>query len=145
MAFENVNVTSLRNALNNCEDRINYSRSKELINNISNPNVWQSDSQPILKEALQKLINVRYKDLEGKLEDYKLACNYIEEYQELAKQNQNLLATNKSLQRDLYNDDNEKNVSIERKINNNKGQINSNENRMEVLERQVNGLIWKEL
>ncbi len=141
MAFENVNVTSLRNALNNCEDRINYSRSKELINNISNPNVWQSDSQPILKEALQKLINVRYKDLEGKLEDYKLACNYIEEYQELAKQNQNLLATNKSLQRDLYNDDNEKNVSIERKINNNKGQINSNENRMEVLERQVNGLI----
>ena len=141
MAFENVNVVSLRNALNNCEDRINYSRSKELINNISNPNVWQSDSQPILKEALQKLINVRYKDLEGKLEDYKLACNYIEEYQELAKQNQNLLATNKSLQRDLYNDDNEKNVSIERKINNNKGQINSNENRMEVLERQVNGLI----
>lgn len=141
MAFENVNVTSLRNALNNCEDRINYSRSKELINNISNPNVWQSDSQPILKEALEKLINVRYKDLEGKLEDYKLACNYIEEYQELAKQNQNLLATNKSLQRDLYNDDNEKNVSIERKINNNKGQINSNENRMEVLERQVNGLI----
>lgn len=141
MAFENVNVTSLRNALNNCEDRINYSRSKELINNISNPNVWQSDSQPILKEALEKLINVRYKDLEGKLEDYKLACNYIEEYQELAKQNQNLLATNKSLQRDLYNDDNEKNSSIERKINNNKGQINSNENRMEVLERQVNGLI----
>lgn len=141
MAFENVNVTSLRNALNNCEDRINYSRSKELINNISNPNVWQSDSQPILKEALEKLINVRYKDLEGKLEDYKLACNYIEEYQELAKQNQNLLATNKSLQRDLYNDDNEKNSSIERKINNNKGQITSNENRMEVLERQVNGLI----
>ena len=141
MAFENVNVTSLRNALNNCEDRINYSRSKELINNISNPNVWQSDSQPILKEALEKLINVRYKDLEGKLEDYKLACNYIEEYQELAKQNQDLLATNKSLQRDLYNDDNEKIASIERKINNNKGQINSNENRMEVLERQVNGLI----
>ena len=141
MAFENVNVTSLRNALNNCEDRINYSRSKELINNISNPNVWQSDSQPILKEALEKLINVRYKDLEGKLEDYKLACNYIEEYQELAKQNQNLLATNKSLQRDLYNDDNEKNSSIERKINNNKGQINSNENRMEVLERQVNELV----
>ena len=141
MAFENVNVVSLRNALVTCEDRINYSRSKALINEISNPNVWQSDSQPILKEALEKLINVRYKDLEGKLEDYKLACNYIEEYQELAKQNQNLLATNKSLQRDLYNDDNEKNVSIERKINNNKGQINSNENRMEVLERQVNGLI----
>lgn len=141
MAFENVNVVSLRNALVTCEDRINYSRSKALINEISNPNVWQSDLQPILKEALEKLVNVRYKDLEGKLEDYKLACNYIEEYQELAKQNQNLLATNKSLQRDLYNDDNEKNVSIERKINNNKGQINSNENRMEVLERQVNGLI----
>ena len=141
MAFENVNVVSLRNALVTCEDRINYSRSKALINEISNPNVWQSDLQPILKEALEKLINVRYKDLEGKLEDYKLACNYIEEYQELAKQNQNLLATNKSLQRDLYNDDNEKNSSIERKINNNKGQINSNENRMEVLERQVNELV----
>ena len=140
MAFENVKVVSLRNALNNCEDRINYSRSKELINNISNPNVWQSDLQPILKEALEKLINVRYKDLESKLEDYKLACNYIEEYQELAKQNQNLLASNKSLQRDLY-DDNEKNTSVERKINNNKSQINSNENRMEVLERQVNELV----
>ena len=141
MAFENVNVVSLRNALNNCEDRINYSRSKELINNISNPNVWQSDLQPILKEALEKLINVRYKDLESKLEDYKLACNYIEEYQELAMQNQNLLASNKSLQRDLYNDENEKNTYVERKINNNKSQINSNENRMEVLERQVNELV----
>lgn len=141
MAFENVNVVSLRNALNNCEDRINYSRSKELINNISNPNVWQSDLQPILKEALEKLINVRYKDLESKLEDYKLACNYIEEYQELAKQNQNLLASNKSLQRDLYDDENEKNTYVERKINNNKSQINSNENRMEVLERQVNELV----
>ena len=141
MAFENVNVVSLRNALINCQDRINYSRSKALINDISNPDVWQSDSQPILKEALEKLINVRYKDLENKLEDYKLACNYIEEYQELAKQNQNLLASNKSLQRDLYNDENEKNTTIERKINNNKSQINSNENRMEVLERQVNELV----
>ena len=35
MAFENVDVSSLRNALTQCKNSINHSTTDELINNIS--------------------------------------------------------------------------------------------------------------
>ena len=67
MAFENVDVSSLRNALTQCKNSINHSTTNELMNNISNTSVWQASDQANLKKALTKLENERYKNLEDKI------------------------------------------------------------------------------
>ena len=54
MAFENVDVSSLRNALTQCKNSINHSTTNELMNNISNTSVWQASAQANLKKALTK-------------------------------------------------------------------------------------------
>ena len=59
MAFENVNVSSLKSALTQCKNSINHSMSDELINNISNTSVWQTSAQINLKNALTNFKNER--------------------------------------------------------------------------------------
>lgn len=161
MAFENVNVDNLKSALNSCKNSINYSISKSLISSISNRNVWQSDSKMVLKNALDTLVNTRYRDLKNKISDYQTAVKYIEEYQELKKKNQSLTAENSRLSSKLYYEetyytytyDSEgnkeshkntrtvKNYTVEKQINNNKSQINSNETRLDSLVNKVSALI----
>ncbi len=84
MAFENVNVSSLKNSINSCIDSINYSSSKEIIGKISSNNIWQASSRDNFKRALTKLVDVRYKNLEKKLKDYLKIADMIEEYQKLS-------------------------------------------------------------
>lgn len=84
MAFENVNVSSLKNSINSCIDSINYSSSKEIIEKISSNNIWQASSRDNFKRALTKLVDVRYKNLEKKLKDYLKITDMIEEYQKLS-------------------------------------------------------------
>ena len=84
MAFENVNVSSLKNSINSCIDSINYSSSKEIIGKISSNNIWQTSSRDNFKRALTKLVDVRYKNLEKKLKDYLKIADMIEEYQKLS-------------------------------------------------------------
>lgn len=138
MAFENVNVTSLKKALSLCEESINYNTSKTIINNISNPNIWQSDQQPILKEAMEKLINIRYGNLKKKLEDYQIIANYIEEYQKLNEQIQNYTKECNSLKKEI-NDDNKR--TMQNKIENLQNKIENNESRMEIIIRKIKELI----
>ena len=138
MAFENVDVTSLRQALNSCKNSINYRTSKTIINNISNPAVWQSDQQPVLKEAMEKLINIRYRNLEDKLEDYQIITNYIEDYQKLSKQNQIYTTECNNLRKEM-NDDNRN--TIQNKISSNKNKIESNETKMEIIIEKIKKLI----
>lgn len=102
MLFENVDVTSLKKALIECQNSINYGTTEELINNISNDSVWNSLSQANLKEALNKLSNVRYKDLEEKLNCYINVASYIEEYQNLQLKNVLLEKEYNSLSDKLY-------------------------------------------
>ena len=88
MAFENVDVSSLRNALTQCKNSINHSTTDELINNISN--------------ALTKFGNERYKNLEDKINSYFTVVSYIEKYQNLQKENVSLENQYSSLSNRLY-------------------------------------------
>lgn len=102
MAFENVDVSSLRNALIQCKNSINYSTINELLNNISNVSIWQTSAQVNLKNALTKLANERYKNLEYKINSYFDIVSYIEKYQNLQNENVSLESQYSSLSDRLY-------------------------------------------
>ena len=103
--FDNDDVTSLNNALNQCKNAIDHKRVDELINDISNPSVWKSQSQSKLNDALTKLCNYRYKELEDKIDSYFSIVSYIAEYQEMEKENKRLKSQLKELYTRLYYDE----------------------------------------
>lgn len=103
--FDNVDVSSLNNALNQCKNTIDHKRVDELINDISNPSVWKSQSQSKLNDALTKLCNYRYKELEDKIDSYFSIVSYIAEYQEMEKENKRLKSQLKELYTRLYYDE----------------------------------------
>lgn len=103
--FDNVDVSSLNNALNQCQNAIDHKRVDELINDISNPSVWKSQSQSKLNDALTKLCNYRYKELEDKIDSYFSIVSYIAEYQEMEKENKRLKSQLKELYTRLYYDE----------------------------------------
>lgn len=161
MAFESVNVTSLRNALNQCKNTINHSSTTELITSISNTSVWQSSSQKKLKTALTKLENERYKDLENKINKYLEVVSYIERYKELQRENISLENHYYNLSRRLhytvYYDETitqpdgskfvqhhsrtETDHGVEREMNSVIGRIDNNKNEMEEYKNKVSNSI----
>lgn len=102
MAFESVNVASLRNALTQCKNTIDHSTTDGLINSVSNTSVWQTSAQSILKNALVKIKEERYRDLESKINEYFAIASYIESYQTLQKENEMLEERYVSLSTRLY-------------------------------------------
>ena len=157
MAFENVDVGSLRSAINTSINNLNNNLSY-VSSSITNSMVWQCDAKNTLKNALDKLQNTRYKELKDKLDKYKNIPNLIEEYQKLKKENENLRNTNNSLNGRLYRtvtdyrteyDEygnrhevasgtrQEIDYGVQNQINSNNNTINNNVNRMKQLENQV--------
>lgn len=144
MNFENVDISSLRNALIQCKNAIDHSATDELINNISNPSVWQASSQINLKKALTKLINERYKNLENKINSYLNIVSSIEEYQNLQKENLSLENQYSSLSNKLYDESTServKDASVESQMSNVQRRINDNKEKMENLKNKVSNSI----
>lgn len=161
MAFENVNVTSLRNALNQCKNSINHSTTDELIESISNTSVWQSSAQNTLKKALTKLDNERYKDLENKIDKYLELVDYIEKYKTLEQENKDLQKQYQNLSSRLYYTQTDtlvtvladgteveekttrqvKNTSVEYQMSNINKKINENKEKMENYKNKVSNSI----
>lgn len=148
MAFENVNVSSLRNALTQCKNSINHNTTDELINSISNASVWQTSAQTTLKSALTKISNERYKNLENKINSYFDIVSYIEKYQNLQKENVSLEKQYSSLSKRLYytvrtekHTRRVKDTNVERQMLNVRKKINDNKEEMENLKSRVSNSI----
>lgn len=148
MAFENVNVSSLRNALTQCKNSINHNTTDELINSISNASVWQTSAQTTLKSALTKISNERYKNLENKINSYFDIVSYIEKYQNLQKENVPLEKQYSSLSKRLYytvrtekHTRRVKDTNVERQMLNVRKKINDNKEEMENLKSRVSNSI----
>ena len=157
MAFENIDVSSLKNAIISCKNSLNHSTSQNLISQISESGIWQSDSQKKLINALEKLNNVRYKELETKLNNYLGMVSLIEEHQTLEKENKNLDTQYSSLKDKLYytehyttsSTDSEGNIikerhtrtvkdySVERRMNENRAKRSDNRSRAGTLKNKV--------
>lgn len=161
MAYENVNVNSLKNAINSCINSLDCSRTKQIIGDLSNNNVWQSDSKKNLVNALEKLSNTRYKELKKKLKEYLNLVDDIEKYQKLEKENESLRSKNDSLNNRLYRTEKEvnetkdsngnivreetektiKDYGVANQISNNKNKIESNKEKMSSLRTRISNSI----
>lgn len=86
--FSNINVGSLRSALNNLSDGIDYKSSNNAISSLSSDAYWSSSCKSIFINALDKQINTNYENLKEKLSNYKTICDYIKSWQDLKKQNE---------------------------------------------------------
>lgn len=156
MAFEDVDTSSLRNALTACKESINYESTNKLISDISENNVWQTGSKDVLSKALQKLKNKRYKELEDKINNYLSLVTDIETYQSLASKNESLESQYSSLSSKLYYTETytdssgatitetKKDSSVQAQMNSIRSQINSNKEEMKRLENKVSSSIKKE-
>lgn len=80
MAYENININSLRSALNKIDD-INSSDFSNLVGKI-NGSEWSGSVVNHIKAAIEKDIS-EIKEIQNKIENYKTVCIYIEEYKNL--------------------------------------------------------------
>lgn len=80
MAYENININSLRSALNKIDD-INSSDFSNLVGKI-NGSEWSGSVVNHIKGAIEKDIS-EIKEIQNKIENYKTVCIYIEEYKNL--------------------------------------------------------------
>lgn len=90
--FSSINVASLRTAINNLSDSIDYENSDKAISDYSGSSYWTSGCKSKFVKALNKQINTNYKKLKDKLSDYKSICDYIQSWQDLKKQNEDYTA-----------------------------------------------------
>lgn len=127
MAFENINTELLKNAINSCISSIDYSSSKQIVTDITNNNIWGTASRDNFKKAMEKLINVRYKDLENKLNEYLKLVEQIEKYKSISDSNVALQLQLSTLNASLATLDSENDSDITDKIDSIKSEINSNE------------------
>lgn len=96
MTYENLNVSNLKKSLNKI-DNINYEKIDDLSSKLSDSE-WGSPIRKRIKTALNEIVK-EYENIQEKINDYKTACNYIEEYQKLSddmKSYNNLLSTYKN-------------------------------------------------
>lgn len=160
MAYENINVNSLRNSIRQCINSLDYSESKEILSSAKNPGVWNTSSRNTLTNALDKLVDNRYKDLEKTLKAYLKIADKIEEYQKMQKQidtmtseltsMNNSLTTAKNNQSKIEAAENSESKAAENKnkinklnseISSKKASINTKKNELDKLKKQIDNMI----
>lgn len=85
MAFDNVNVTRARKALQDLQNSLNYEKEKEICSVIFNEKNFGTTASDPLKNGMKTLIDVRYKELKELILKYQQIVDYVEEYQELER------------------------------------------------------------
>ena len=142
MAFENINVISLKNAINSCINSINYNSSKEIINKISGSDIWNTESKKNFERALTKLINIRYLELENKLKNYLKIADRIEEYQKLSSVNASTQIELTNIMNELNELTNETEIAtLNDQVSNLKKEIDNNEIKLTTIKRGMEDLL----
>lgn len=83
MALQDIDVASLRGAINACLSSLDNSYSTEIASSLASDSVWSGQAKSNLKQALETLSTTRYDELKEKLNAYLLVADSIEEYQTL--------------------------------------------------------------
>ena len=132
MTFENIDTELLKNALNSCIESINYSKSSQIITDITGNNIWQTSSRDNFKRAMENLVNVKYKKLENKLREYLKLVTEIEKYKSVSG---DIASMQMKLQ--MLNDElagiTEENNNIQSSITELNSNIKSKENELAIL------------
>ena len=83
MALQDIDVASLRGAINACLNSLDNSYSTEIASSLASDSVWSGQAKSNLKQALETLSTTRYDELKEKLNAYLLVADSIEDYQTL--------------------------------------------------------------
>lgn len=89
--FDDVDVGSLKNAINSCKNAINYKTTQRLISDIASSSIWNAGCKSNLQTAMQKIIT-RNKEIKNMLTGYLSVASLIGEYQTLEKEEKELEA-----------------------------------------------------
>lgn len=132
MAFESVTTSSLKNALENCLNNINYRNELDIQGNLTDY-IWATDSKNHLNQAIDKMVKNDYEKLKTRLKEGLQICSWIETYQQC----QLKIKILEEQIDDLYNAENVRYSKI-RAL---RKQIKEYEREMEQLRKQINELV----
>lgn len=160
MAYENVNVSSLKNALSSCKSSLNCTTSKTLKTDAMNISIWYSESRSTFNKAVCRITDY-YGELESKIDHYLGLADKIQRYQDLVAENASLRSEYASLEPKLYYEVREsynerwneqeqrydrdwrtvtkKDYNVESRMNAITAQISANEGEMASLDSQIQG------
>lgn len=162
MAFENVDVNSLRNAITSCRNSMNYNYSRNLLLTLNSNAIWQADAKQNVTRALENLINSKYWELEEELNKCSNITNLIAQYKQAEEAKTTLTNQYNELNKKLYYEESYtenhwngetnsydsvtktrtvKNTNIEQSMNAINAQKQEQENTMTNLLGQINGLL----
>lgn len=161
MAFEQINPTSLKYALNSCKNSLNNGVTEELITSIMNDTVWYCNARINLKKALETN-NDLYIDLEKEIDHFLNVASQIERYKEIESEINTLNQNYKDLEdklwveeeyEDWYFDEEKKewdyeietrevkDENVERQMNETMKKINDNQNSLNTLENTIKNMV----
>lgn len=83
MALKDIDVASLRGAINSCLNSLDNSYSTDIASSLASDSIWSGQAKANLKTALETLSTTRYDELKEKLNSYLTVADAIEEYQTL--------------------------------------------------------------
>lgn len=145
MALENIETNKLKTAINSCLQTLNFDSSNNIINSLNGDSIWSGDSKDTLNEALKKIADIKYKELKEKLNSCLVSINSIDEYQNIKKNNNNLLIQKKNKDKELKEEkakpspDTTKITNLTKDIKKLVNQIENNKNKMNNIEKNING------
>lgn len=78
--FDNIDVASAKRALTDCLNKLNEKKSIKVMTGIKNNKIWNTPARDTLYDALNKLVNEKYKNIREKITNYLNVMSKIEEY-----------------------------------------------------------------
>lgn len=116
--FDEVSVSNLNSAISNCKSNLQGGNTSKALSGLSSGTVWQANAKSKLVDALEDLVNNKYKKLVTELENCSKMSSLISNYKSLDEENKSLRRRINSLEDELYYDreiiDAEGNTTTER-------------------------------
>lgn len=144
MSLLDIDVNSLRGALNACLDSLDCEKSKEIVNSLGGNSAWTGKAKDNLVTALETLTTTRFDDLKNKIESFYSVADSIESYQTLNSEIEQLNDDINYRRNKIYveNYKKEKNQStittLTNEINSLKTEISTKSEQMEAIESTLN-------
>ena len=85
MSIQDIDYQKLRQSLIDCKNNINTNRLQVIVTEL-NDTYWKSESKNNLKESIEDLKDVDFKNLKKKIDEYLEGIVSIDEYQKIDKE-----------------------------------------------------------
>lgn len=102
MNLEDVNITELRNSVNNCLSKLSITEEQRILDDISSSNVWDCSAKENLVLAMKDMINDDYQKITNALKKMNNVIDKIKRYQEIVNEIEDIQNKIRSLNSQKY-------------------------------------------